>query len=291
MRDTITTIMTDVRSRALTEDTETTVSHMEVESLKANCTVVLPAGGRGTRIRAETHSEEINKVMIKVDEGHSLIQKTVHDYAQIGVTDFVVLTGFLADKVEDHLGDGSQLGVSIRYSKDPDGRKVGNAGAILNALQSGVIDESRVAIVHNPDDIIIGLERHYGDLFLEGHVKARKNGCLATMVVVPETQFQYSGMVVERGKVRDITKYPIITIPAHTGISVLGPDVFDYFRRLVSLEFESSFESVVCPILAKEERLFAISIPSRCWYAVNDLKGLEAVREALAAPHKEGKTG
>ncbi|MFX0045842.1 MAG: NDP-sugar synthase [Candidatus Hermodarchaeota archaeon] len=287
MRETITAIMTDVRSRAMTEDTETHVTPDEVESLKANCTVILPAGGRGTRIRAETHSEEINKVMINVDEKHSLIQKTVYDYAQSGVADFVVLTGFLAKKVENHLGDGSEWGVSIRYSKDPEGRKVGNAGAILNALQNEVIDDSRVAIVHNPDDIIVGLEKPYGNLFLEGHAKARKNGCLATMVVVPETQFQYSGMVIDRGKVRDITKYPIITIPAHTGVSVLDPGSLDYFRELVSLESESSFEAVVCPVLAEEEKLFAISIPSSCWFAVNDLKGLEAVREALTLTTKE----
>ncbi|RLI54746.1 MAG: hypothetical protein DRO93_12450, partial [Candidatus Thorarchaeota archaeon] len=169
----------------------------------------------------------------------------------------------------------------IRYSRDPEGRKVGNAGAILNALNTGVLDDTLTSIVHNPDDMIIGLERPYGEVFLEGQVRAQKNGCIATFIVVPETPFQYSGLIIERGFVRDITKYPPIAIPAHTGITVFGSEAYDYFRRLVSLEVESSFENVVAPVLANEGRLFAINIPAGTWYPVNDGKGVRIALEAL----------
>ena len=283
MRETLESIMAELRGRINTEDTVTKVSHDEIEELKAKTVVVMPAGGKGTRIRAETQSEGIHKVMIPVVGKQSIIEKTVQEYADYGFDKFVVLTGFLAEKVEEHLGDGSRWGVEIRYSRDPDGRKVGNAGAILHALNNGVIDDSLTSIVHNPDDMIIGLERPYGEVFLEGHLKGRKNGCIGTFVVVPESPFQYSGLIIERGKVRDITKYPPIAIPAHTGISILDPEVYEYFRRLVSLEVESSFENVVCPVLAKEGRLFAINIPSETWIPVNTLKELERVTSTLQA--------
>jgi len=81
--------------------------------------------------------------MIPVDGKTSMIEKTIQDYADCEIDKFVVLTGFLADKVEEHLGDGSRWGVKIRYSQDPDGRKVGNAGAILHALNNGTLDETR----------------------------------------------------------------------------------------------------------------------------------------------------
>jgi len=272
--------MAEIRRRVNTEDTETIVLPEEVEELKRNTVVVLPAGGKGERIRAETQSENINKVMIRVGK-ESMIERTVRQYAEIGIDKFVVLTGFLAEKVEEHLGDGSRWNVEIRYSRDPEGRKVGNAGAILNALNTGVLDDSLTSIVHNPDDMIIGLERPYGEVFLEGQVRARKNGCIATFIVVPETLFQYSGLIIERGIVRDITKYPLIAIPAHTGITVFGPEAYDYFRKLVSLELESSFENVVAPVLAKEGRLFAINIPAGTWYPVNDRKGVRIALEAL----------
>jgi NDP-sugar pyrophosphorylase family protein len=126
------------------------------------------------------------------------------------------------------------------------------------------------------------MNRPYGDVFLEGQVKAKKNGCVATFIVVPDTPFQYSGMIIEKGRVKDVTKYPPIAIPAHTGITVFDPEVYSYFRRLVSLDVESSFENVVCPALAQENRLFAINIPSESWIPVNDLKGIEKARHALA---------
>jgi NDP-sugar pyrophosphorylase family protein len=282
MPDTLESIMAELRDRINTEDTSTTLSKEEIEDQKAKTVVVMPAGGKGTRIRTETHSEEIHKVMIKIDGKRSMIEKTVQDYADCGIDKFVVLTGFLAEKVEDHLGDGSKLGVEIRYSQDPDGKKVGNAGAILHALNNGTIDDSLSSIVHNPDDVIVGMERSYGEVFLEGLLKGRKNGCIGTFVVVPETPFQYSGMIIERGKVLDISKYPPIAVPAHTGITLFEPEVYEYFRRLVSLEVESSFENVVCAPLSKEGRLFAINIPSETWIPINDLKGLEFALESLS---------
>jgi NDP-sugar pyrophosphorylase family protein len=281
MADTLESIMDELKSRINTEDSATRISQDEIEVLIPNTVVVMPAGGKGTRIRAETQSEGINKVMISIDGTQSMIEKTINDYASIGISKFVVLTGFLADKVEEHLGNGSRWGVGISYSEDPEGRKVGNAGAILHALNNGTIDDSLTAIVHNPDDMIIGLQRPYGEVFLEGHLKGKKNGCISTFVVVPETPFQYSGMIINKGRVSDITKYPPIAIPAHTGITLFDPEAYDYFRRLVSLERESSFENVVSPELAKEGRLYAINIPSENWIPVNDLKGIEMARVAM----------
>lgn len=281
MTDTLESIMAELRERVNTPDTETEVSREEVEELISNTVVVMPAGGKGTRIRAETESDEINKVMISLDGKESMIEKCVREYAEIGIKKFVVLTGFLAGVVEMHLGDGSRWDVDIKYSQDPGGKKVGNAGAILHALNNGTIDDSMTAIIHNPDDVIIGMDRPYGEVFLEGQVKARKNDCIATFIVVPETPFQYSGMIIDHGKVRDILKYPPVTIPAHTGITVFGPEVYQYFRDLVSLEVESSFENVVAPIIAMEDKLFAINIPAGTWIPVNNLKGLEKAKEAL----------
>ena len=281
MRETLETIMTELRKRINTEDTETSVTKEEIEELKARTVVLLPAGGKGTRIRAETQSEDINKVMIKIDGEQSMIEKAVRDYLACGIKKFVILTGYLAEKVEEHLGDGSQWGAEIKYSQDPGGRKVGNAGAILHALNSGIINDSLTAIIHNPDDVIVGMDRPYGEIFLEGHLKGRKNGCIGTFIVVPESPFQYSGMIIEKGKVLDITKYPPIAIPAHTGISVFDPEIYDYFRRMIALESESSFEQVICPVIAKEKRLFAVNIPTESWIPVNDLKGLEKAISAL----------
>ncbi len=51
------------------------------------------------------------------------------------------------------------------------------------------------------DFVIVGLEQFYGDVFLEGHFKGLKSGCVSTFVVVPEAPFQYSGMIIEKGEI------------------------------------------------------------------------------------------
>lgn len=282
MPETLQSIMAELRSRINTEDTTTKVYPREIEALKAKTQVVMPSGGKGTRIRSETQNEGINKVMISVDGKESMIEKLIGDYARAGFKRFVVLSGYLADKLRAHLGNGSRWGVEIRYSDDPNGVKVGNAGAILNALNNGAMNDSLSAIVHNPDDVIVGMNRSYGDVFLEGHLRGRKNSCIATYVVVPESPYQYSGLIIKKGKVVDTSKYPLIAVPAHTGITVFDPEVYGYFRQLVSLEAESSFESVVSPTLVGLGVLFAVNIPSDNWIPVNSLKELEVAREALS---------
>ena len=140
------------------------------------------------------------------------------------------------------------------------------------------IRNTRIDVIH----IGSGAYTPIAILFLfYAKIKGIKNGCIGTFIVVPETPFQYSGMIIEKGKVLDITKYPPIAVPAHTGITLFEPEVYDYFRRLVSLEVESSFENVICPLLAKEGRLFAINIPSHAWVPINDLKGLENVKRSI----------
>ena len=113
-------------------------------------------------------------------------------------------------------------------------------------------------------------------------MKGIKNGCIGTFIVVPESPYQYSGMIIEKGIVLDITKYPPITIPAHTGITVFAPEIYSYFKRLVSLEVESSFEKVVCPVVAQERKMFAVNIPTEAWIPVNNKKEIEAAAAALS---------
>ncbi|MFX1369531.1 MAG: hypothetical protein ACFFAY_13115, partial [Promethearchaeota archaeon] len=84
MPDTLKSIMAELKSRINTADTKTKVTKAEIDALRSKTVVVLPAGGKGTRIRAETHSEGINKVMISIDGRQSMIERTVMDYVNYG---------------------------------------------------------------------------------------------------------------------------------------------------------------------------------------------------------------
>ncbi|MHA1962282.1 MAG: hypothetical protein ACW99U_18920 [Candidatus Thorarchaeota archaeon] len=100
MTDTLDSIMRELKSRVNTDDTTAAASYEEIEKLKENTVVVMPAGGKGMRIRTETQSENINKVMISIDGTESMIERAIREYSEIGIDKFVILTGFLAETVE-----------------------------------------------------------------------------------------------------------------------------------------------------------------------------------------------
>jgi NDP-sugar pyrophosphorylase family protein len=48
-----------------------------------------------------------------------------------GIRDIVILTGYLGEQIEEHFGDGSALGLSVRYSREDE--PLGTGGALLLA--------------------------------------------------------------------------------------------------------------------------------------------------------------
>src|SRR5258708_604814 len=92
--------------------------------------LALLAGGLATRLRPLT--ETIPKSLVSVaDEpfiGHQLRLLT-----REGVTDIVICTGHLGERIEAYVGDGSRWGCHVRYSADGD-RPLGTGGALRRAL-------------------------------------------------------------------------------------------------------------------------------------------------------------
>ena len=91
---------------------------------------VILAGGRGTRLGPLT--EDRPKALIDV-AGRPFLEYQLELLRTTGVNEIVLCVGYLAALVEDTFGDGSRLGLSIRYSHDGP-EPLGTAGALRNAL-------------------------------------------------------------------------------------------------------------------------------------------------------------
>jgi MurNAc alpha-1-phosphate uridylyltransferase len=87
------------------------------------------AAGRGERLRPLT--DEIPKPLIKV-AGKSLIEYHIENLAKAGIKEIIINTAWLAEKIHQQLGDGSNYGVTIQYSDE--GTAMETAGGIINAL-------------------------------------------------------------------------------------------------------------------------------------------------------------
>ena len=87
------------------------------------------AAGRGERLRPLTDTTP--KPLIPI-AGKSLIEYHLLKLAAAGITEIVVNTAWLAEKIHLQLGNGSAYGVSISYSDE--GTALETAGGIINAL-------------------------------------------------------------------------------------------------------------------------------------------------------------
>jgi GTP:adenosylcobinamide-phosphate guanylyltransferase len=93
---------------------------------------IVMAAGAGTRMRPI--SERWPKPILPID-GRPVIATLLRDLACAGCDDVTVVTGHLAEQIEQLLGDGSAFGVRIRYVRQP--RPDGSADAVRCALAGG----------------------------------------------------------------------------------------------------------------------------------------------------------
>ena len=83
------------------------------------------AGGEGTRLRPLTST--IPKPVVPL-VGRPFISYMLEWLRGHGVEDVILGCGFMADRVRDVLGDGSGLGIRLRYLEEP--RPLGTGGAL-----------------------------------------------------------------------------------------------------------------------------------------------------------------
>ncbi|MFY1020254.1 N-acetylmuramate alpha-1-phosphate uridylyltransferase MurU [Ectopseudomonas khazarica] len=87
------------------------------------------AAGKGERLRPLTlHTP---KPLVRA-AGVPLIEYHLRALAAAGFSELVINHAWLGQQIEDHLGDGSRFGVSIRYS--PEGEPLETGGGIFKAL-------------------------------------------------------------------------------------------------------------------------------------------------------------
>lgn len=176
------------------------------------------AAGEGTRLRPLTNSTP--KPMLPIN-GQPLLTHIILNLKRCGITQFGLNLYHLPDKVIEYFGDGSPLGVSIKYSVETE--LLGSAGGVKQ-LQSFFDDTFML---------------YYGDVLtladLRPMVEAhQKSGCIATMGLyqVPDP---WNRGIVELNEqhqiVRFVEKPPkaeAFSNLANAGIYILEPEIFSW---------------------------------------------------------------
>ena len=239
--------------------------------------VIILAGGTGKRMG----NPNLPKALQVVGE-KTLIDRYMEVCAKCGLTNIILLIGFLHEEIMKHVGDGSRYGVSVRYCVDPPIKKVGKGKALKNAIQQKVIDLNKTSIIGYPDDIL--LDENIPLKLLGYHLRLREKGVLATVVCVEGIEYPYGVALSYDGEiVEKFFEKPIVRIPSSIGLCVIEPPVYEIIKEKVNMDDEEAveFESVVLPYLAEKGKLGRFTIGVGEWIPVNTQKDVEIAEKIL----------
>ncbi len=102
----------------------------KVSTLK-DIPIFILVGGLGTRLSSVVN--DVPKPMASV-AGRPFLEHLIKFHASKGFKNFIFLTGYMSEVIENHFKDGSELGVSIAYSVEKE--RLGTGGAIKLGLQN-----------------------------------------------------------------------------------------------------------------------------------------------------------
>ncbi len=176
-------------------------------------TMVIMAGGKGTRLRP--HTENCPKPMLPVGD-RPMLQHIIERAAADGFRHFVLAINYLGHMVEDHFGDGASLGVAIHYLREDQPLGTGGALALLNPRPEEAM------IVTNGD---VMADIRYSEV-LDFH---RRHGAAATMAVrTHEWQHPYGVVNTQGMEITGFEEKPVMRTRVNAGIYALEPAVLDH---------------------------------------------------------------
>lgn len=234
-----------IRAVPVIEEDRTLVGlHLLQEVLglpKRESWAVVMCGGRGARLGPLT--DAIPKPMLTV-AGRPILERIVLLLAGQGIERIYLAVHYLANVIEQHFGDGSQLGVDLRYLREV--KPLGTGGAL------SLLPEAPTAplVVMNGDLVT---QARIGEM-LDCHANTQAKATIGVRRykhVVP-----FGCVDVDDGRVLRMEEKPALTKLVNTGVYVLDPALVARVPR----DTEFGLPSLLDQCLARGERVQSFEI-------------------------------
>jgi dTDP-glucose pyrophosphorylase len=176
---------------------------------------VVMAGGRGTRLGDLTR--EVPKPMLEV-AGRPILERIVLHLVGAGIRSVTLSVGYLADRITDHFGDGSDFGCRITYLHEDADRPLGTGGPLRLLLEDDAPPEHPVLVMNG--DLLTSFSVSG---ILGAHVTAEASMTVGCKDYVHDVPF---GVVTvdEDGHVTEITEKPRAGWTVNAGTYVVSPE-------------------------------------------------------------------
>ena len=231
---------------------------------------VLLVGGYGLRMRPLTYV--VPKCMLPIG-GEPLLQRTIRYLKGYGINEFVICVAYLKKQIMDQFGDGSGLGVDIKYAQAD--FPLGTAGQLKTS--EPFIKGSFVAM---NGDIVTSLNIAK---LVDFHKTTTPFASIALKKFDVKIPYGYIN-VEPNQRITGFQEKPTLHYLANAGVYVLEPAVFDY----IPPEKSYSLETDVFPRLIKEGRQLSGYFEDASWADVGSLVDFERVDNELMAAQKSG---
>lgn len=170
--------------------------------------VVVLAGGKGTRIRP--FSFVIPKPLLPVGE-HPIMLHLINRFKSSGIKNFLLSTGYQAELVRAYFGDGSDLGVSVKYFHED--KPLGTAGP-LSLMRQEISDDEYIFLING--DIFTEVDFVKMLRFAESAEHDIIVGCIEKT-----EQSAFGVLEINDGKILQILEKPVRRYHVSAGIYVL----------------------------------------------------------------------
>jgi dTDP-glucose pyrophosphorylase len=200
-----------------------------VSPLEKENWVVLMAGGLGSRLRPLT--EECPKPLLPVG-GKPILETIIDQFMDQGFKCFYISLNYKGGMIRNYFGDGSRIGVTIKYIQEK--QKLGTAGAL------GLLPRQ-------PDAPVFVMN---GDLltrinFQEMLTFHEEQQVSATMAVrMFDMQVPYGVVNVEKSLVTAIQEKPVYQFFVNAGIYILSPQVIQDLPKNEYLDMPTLIEGL-----------------------------------------------
>ncbi|MFW5865695.1 MAG: sugar phosphate nucleotidyltransferase [Nanoarchaeota archaeon] len=217
---------------------------------------VILAGGSYV---VEQNGKDVPSFMLDIN-GRSIVEHNILMLKRQGIKDFILAVGYRKELIKKRLGDGSKLGVAIKYLEED--QPLGTAG-VLRKIASHI---NSTFLVCNGDEL---KDIDIKNMF-DYH---KKQGTSATIAITTaESTKEYGEVVLNGNRIYSFVEKPkdgASTNLINAGLYIFDPEVISHapegFGRL---------ESDVFPKLASQENLAGYMFYGK-WLDVRDKKSLK----------------
>lgn len=231
--------------------------------LRVDLQALILAGGAGTRMRPLTYV--VPKALLPVG-GKPLVERTIQYLKSYGIREFIICVAYLKKQIITTIGDGSSLGVKIKYAETES--PMGTAGQLKTA--EPLINDRFLAM---NGDIVTSL--NISNL-ISSHEKAGGIGTIALKRF--EVKIPYGYITLRKDSmIQRFEEKPTLSFMANAGVYVFERKLLKYIPQntICSLETE-----VFPKLITKGEALNSF-FENAYWADVGSMTDFERVNDEI----------